>query len=202
MGNKLCNAWEKQQANPGKDGPSLLKAGLQVFKGPLMLSGIILLLLEIFVRGSQPLFIMGVVSYFSGYTEDIKLGYLYALGLILCSLFNVLIVHPIMLYQSHLGMKIRIAAISMIYRKTLRLTLNALGETTAGQVVNLLSNDVGRFETSILFIHYLWIAPIQLICVSIILYLAIGWSAFIGVGFIILFVPLQSKFILIFKLFI
>lgn len=196
LGDKLCKAWDneiKKKKALNKE-PSLLSAGLKVFGAELALGGFLLFLLEIGIRMTQPIFIMGLVAYFANPNGNLTEGYLYAAGLIACSVINVIMIHPIMLGQAHLGMKLRIASISMIYRKALRLTQNSLGETTAGQVVNLLSNDVGRFETSILFINHLWIAPIELIAVSVILYNIIGVSSLLGVGFLLIFVPIQSKF--------
>lgn len=195
LGDTLSQAWENEVKKKTAEGkpPSLLKAGIKVFGGQLILSGILLFILEIGIRMVQPIFIMGVVAYFSKIDGNVNEGYLYAGGLIACSVLNVVFVHPVMFSQAHLGMKMRVASMSMIYRKTLKLTKNALGETTAGQVVNLISNDVGRFETSILFIHYLWIAPLELIAVSVILFYVISYSAFIGVGFILLLLPIQGR---------
>lgn len=81
----------------------------------------------------------------------------------------------------------------MIYRKVLKLTKNALERSSIGQVVNLLSNDVSRFEFAVTYIHYLWIGPLMVVAVSIILYYEIGISILFGVSFMVLFVPLQSK---------
>lgn len=49
----------------------------------------------------------------------------------------------------------------IFYLQTLRLSKSALDRTAAGQVVNLLSNDVNRFDTLPLYLNYVWIMPFQ-----------------------------------------
>jgi ATP-binding cassette, subfamily C (CFTR/MRP), member 4 len=78
-----------------------------------------------------------------------------------------------MLSNLNLGMKMRIAACSLIYRKSLRLSRSALINTTSGQVVNLLSNDVARFELIALFFHYLWVGPIVAIVVGFLMFMEV-----------------------------
>lgn len=75
-----------------------------------------------------------------------------------------------MLGIQHIGMKVRIAMCNLIYRKALRLNRTALGGTTTGQVVNLISNDVGRLDTSIMHIHVLWVGPIEIAVVAVLMY--------------------------------
>lgn len=101
---------------------------------------------------------------------DMFEAYFYATAVVLASAFNVMLMHPYLLSQMHLGMKMRVALCSMIYRKSLRLSKNALGETTVGQVVNLLSNDVGRLDIAIIFLHFLWVGPIETIAVTYLMY--------------------------------
>ncbi len=86
------------------------------------------------------------------------------------SALNVIIMHPFVLGVQHLGMKIRIAVCSMIYRKSLKLSKNALGDTTAGQVVNLISNDVARLDMSMMFVHFLWVGPLETVAVTYLMY--------------------------------
>lgn len=193
LGDRLCSAWKFEQKKSQRTGKpaSLLRAFMKVFGLEILGLGLILLILELGVRLSQPIFLAKLIQYYSRENGDVTEAYLYAAGVILCSMVNVSIVHPYMLSQMHVGMKMRIAACSMIYRKTLRLTRNALGDTTAGQVVNLLSNDVARLEMSILFVHYLWVGPLQVLVVTIIMYTQIGISAIFGVLFLLAFVPLQ-----------
>ena len=105
----------------------------------------------------------------------------------------------------------RVACSSILYRKALKLSNSALGQTTIGQMVNLLSNDVNRlvslknisetmngsyfrFDTTVLFNHYLWAGPLQLIIMTAILCYKIGPSALVGAVLLVLFVPLQSKY--------
>lgn len=102
-------------------------------------------------------------------------AYFYATAVVLASAFNVVLMHPYLLSQMHLGMKMRVAMCSMIYRKSLRLSKNALGQTTVGQIVNLLSNDVGRMDIAIIFLHFLWVGPIETIAVTYLMYTKVGF---------------------------
>ena len=62
-------------------------------------------------------------------------------------------------------------------------------------MVNLLSNDVNRFDLSVLFNHYLWCGPLQLTIVTVILCQKIGPSALVGAALLIAAVPLQSEYL-------
>ncbi|XP_031631875.1 multidrug resistance-associated protein 4-like isoform X2 [Contarinia nasturtii] len=89
------------------------------------------------------------------------------------------------------GMRIRIALSSLIYRKTLRLSQQALSSTAPGKLVNLLSNDVQRFET-LHFLHPLWIGPITSSLAAYILWTELRWAAIIGTAIIFVLMPIQS----------
>ena len=70
--------------------------------------------------------------------------------------------------------------------------MTALGETTAGQIVNLMSNDVNRFDVAVIFLHYLWIGPIETLVVTYLMWMEVGPSAAIGVASLLFFIPLQG----------
>lgn len=89
-------------------------------------------------------------------------------------------------------MKIRVALCSMIYRKSLKLSKPALCETTTGQIVNLVSNDVGRLDFIMMFLHYIWIGPVETILVTYLMWKEINFAAFFGVAFMLLCILFQG----------
>nr|CAD7568105.1 unnamed protein product [Timema californicum] len=78
------------------------------------------------------------------------------------------------------------------FLKSLKISLAALGDTTVGQVVNLLSNDVNRFDMAIVFLHYLWIGPLEILIITYLLWNDMGWSAIFGAFIMLLFIPMQA----------
>ncbi|CAH2267216.1 jg2944 [Pararge aegeria aegeria] len=87
----------------------------------------------------------------------------------------------------------KIACSSLIYRKVLRMSQLSIGEVAAGKLVNLLSNDVARFDMAFMFLHYLWLVPLQLTFVLYFLYDAAGYAPFVGLfSVIILVLPIQA----------
>lgn len=91
------------------------------------------------------------------------------------------------------GMKMRIACCSLIYRKTLKLSKNALAETTVGQIVNLMSNDVSRFDMTTLFLHYLVMGPLEVLVGMVLIYNSVGWIGLTGATFLLLSIPIQCR---------
>ncbi|XP_063103008.1 ATP-binding cassette sub-family C member 4 isoform X3 [Cavia porcellus] len=76
--------------------------------------------------------------------------------------------------------------------EALRLSNVALGKTTTGQIVNLLSNDVNKFDQVTIFLHFLWAGPLQAIAVTVLLWMEIGVSCLAGMAVLIILLPLQS----------
>lgn len=82
---------------------------------------------------------------------------------------------------------------SFFILQSLRLSRTSLDETTVGQVVNLLSNDVSRFDMAYKHFHFLWIGPLGTVVVTYFLWQEIGGvSSLLGVAGLLAFVPLQG----------
>jgi len=60
-------------------------------------------------------------------------------------------------------------------------------------MVNLMSNDVNRFELASYYLSHLLIAPLQLIIATITLYYFIGPSSLAGLALILILIPIQGS---------
>lgn len=114
--------------------------------------------------------------------------------LIFLSTVSLITTHPYVFCTQHTGMKVRVACCHLIYRHSLKLSNAAIGQTTVGQMVNLLSNDVNRFDIALNYIQYLVIAPLQaIIAVFVLSYMYLGfYSTAAGSALLLLYVPFQS----------
>lgn len=104
-----------------------------------------------------------------------------------------LIDHHMNLGQMEMGMRLRIACSSLIYRKILKLSKTSANKTAGGQIINLLSNDVSRFDQVFVYLHYIWIMPIQGGAIAWLIWRQVNIAAFAGVFLItIQTIPLQG----------
>jgi hypothetical protein len=62
-----------------------------------------------------------------------------------------------------------------------------------GKVINLLSNDLGKFELALTFLHDLWKGPVEVLIIGYLIWREVGLAGFVGVIFILCFIPVQSK---------
>ncbi|XP_038050161.1 multidrug resistance-associated protein 4-like [Patiria miniata] len=191
---KLEREWNKEIEKSKATGrlPSLRWALLRAFGRKIMIFGIPVFLEEVILKMAQPLMLTRLVLYFSTDTVSTTEAYLQAAGISLAALLILSIHHYSFFVLSSMGMRIRIACSGLIFRKALRLSNLALAETTIGQVVNILSNDVNRFDVVFDFIHYLWTAPVQLVVLAVLTWREIGVSCVAGLSILILMAPLQS----------
>ncbi|XP_054272057.1 probable multidrug resistance-associated protein lethal(2)03659 [Macrosteles quadrilineatus] len=196
LGDKLGRSWQREldMSRHKSKKPSLVRALTRTFGPRMLLFGLIMVIGDVFLRIAQPLLLARMLQHFSpgGHeTTSREAACWYALGVVVCTASSVFITNPLWLGLLHLAMKMRVACCSIVYRKSLRLSKMSLGKTTVGQVVNLMTNDVNRFDMGIIFVHYLWIGPLTTLVVMYFLWIEIGVAALVGVGALLVSIPAQ-----------
>ncbi|KAM9674938.1 ATP-binding cassette sub-family C member 4-like isoform 6-T8 [Dama dama] len=197
LGEELQGYWDQEVERAQKDAQeaSLMKAIIKCYWKSYLIWGL-LTFLEEGTRVVQPIFLGKMISYVEDYdpTDSAALheAYGYAAGLSACVLVWAVLHHLYFYHIQRVGMRLRVAMCHMIYRKALRLSSSAMGKTTTGQIVNLLSNDVNRFDQVATFLHYLWVGPLQAIAVTALLWMEIGMSCLAGMAVLIILLLLQS----------
>lgn len=74
----------------------------------------------------------------------------------------------------------------------LQLTKSTTFDGINGQVINFLSNDVGKLDLALCFVHDLWKGPLEAIIMFYFIYVEIGLASVIGMVFMFSFIPLQA----------
>ncbi|XP_042785109.1 ATP-binding cassette sub-family C member 4 isoform X5 [Panthera leo] len=197
LGEELQGYWDKEVLRAEKDArkPSLTKAIIKCYWKSYLVLGIFTLMEE-GTRVIQPIFLGKIINYFEDHdpadSVALREAYGYATVLTACTLVLAILHHLYFYHVQCAGMRLRVAMCHMIYRKALRLSNKAMGKTTTGQIVNLLSNDVNKFDQVTIFLHFLWAGPLQAIAVTALLWMEIGISCLAGMAVLIILLPLQS----------
>ena len=79
-----------------------------------------------------------------------------------------------------------------MYKKALKLSRASVGQTAVGQIVNIMSNDVNRFDEFTIFASYLVVAPIQTAIIVYIVWTYLDVACLAGIGLLLLFIPFQA----------
>lgn len=117
---------------------------------------------------------------------------IYAASMLICIFIGIICRNRYEITAFHTGLRIRAACCAVIYRKSLRLSSGALGDMASGQVVNLISNDVGRFDIMCMFIHYMWAAPLVTCIIIYLFWRDGGFPALFGLSVVLTITLAQS----------
>lgn len=102
--------------------------------------------------------------------------------------------HILFLLSMKTGNNVKIAVMGMIYKRLFKLKSNALMSQGTGKMVNLISNDVSRFEDFATFQSFFHCSLLEMLAITIILIYQLNVaSAFAGVGVTLLCIPIQMK---------
>uniref|UniRef100_A0A8D3DHL7 Multidrug resistance-associated protein 4 n=1 Tax=Scophthalmus maximus TaxID=52904 RepID=A0A8D3DHL7_SCOMX len=203
LGETLQRLWEREVRNATKDlrKPKLTRVLIRL----IWFLSVTVFVLQETIKVVQPLLLGKIIMYFENYDPDDRTslymvsGYGAAMSL---SAFGLMILQLLYYYHvQRIGMKIRVAMCHMIYTKALGLSSEAMGQTTTGQIVNLLSNDVYRLDEVTLNLHYLWLGPLQTMGIIFFLWSEIGLSCLAGVAAVALMLPVQTWFGKLFGIF-
>nr|XP_057907957.1 multidrug resistance-associated protein 4 isoform X1 [Doryrhamphus excisus] len=199
LGQELQRYWdhEVQEATKQLRKPQLSQVIIRCYWKPYAVLGIFTLIEEV-IKVIQPVILGKMIHYFEDYDPNDQtalnnsLGY--AAGLSICTIGLALLHHLYFFHVQRVGMKIRVAMCHMIYKKALCLSSSAMGKTTTGQIVNLLSNDVNKFDEVTIFLHFLWVGPLQAAAVVGLLWQEIGPSCLAGMVVLMFLMPMQTLF--------
>ncbi|XP_067119333.1 ATP-binding cassette sub-family C member 4-like [Centruroides vittatus] len=189
LGDLLQKEWDKEIK---LENPSLTKAILRFIGWKYMLLCLLPVIQEAVLVPVQAYVLGLLVNYYDHAEESNKLPmyitivefYVLA-GMFLLTFLTHLIISEM------LGMKIKIAFSTIMYRKAIRLSASSLAKSNIGQMVSLLGNDVTKFYYNIFSLAYVFADPLIIVAVVAILWQYFGWTILVGISTIFIFVPIQ-----------
>jgi len=160
--------------------------------GPEFLFGATLKLVQDLLAFVSPQILKFLISFVKDKEEYVWKGYFFAILLTITALVQTIFLGQYFQRMFIVGMRIRTAMVSAIYRKSLRISNSARKESTVGEIVNLMSVDAQRFMDLTTYLNMLWSAPLQIALAIYFLYDILGPSVFAGLGVMILLIPVNG----------
>ncbi|KAI0700340.1 ATP-dependent bile acid permease [Cytidiella melzeri] len=199
-----------QNANPGqsKEDSSLAAALYMTFRWQWWIAGLLKLASDT-LKTTTPLLNQRLLTWLTasymfykagpeaaataGMNKPQGIGYGIGLAFALFALQEVasLMTNHFMQTTMTVGVAIRTGTVGAIFRKALRLSGRARLAHSVGQVTTMISTDATRLDHGC----HLWVAPIQIAVGIGLLIGTLGYSALVGLGAILLGIPIQAVLI-------
>lgn len=178
------------QTKPKKQA-SILPALVKAFGGTFLF-GSCLKLVQDLLTFASPQILKLLINFVEDKNEPNWRGFLYA-GL----LFGIASTQTLFLAQYFhrmfiVGLRIRTALISAIFRKALVLSNAARKASTVGEIVNLMSVDAQRFMDLVTYLNMIWSAPLQISLAIYFLWQILGPSVLAGLFVMIILIPVNG----------
>ena len=164
---------------------------LKCFGRKFFILGIFKLINDV-LNFSGPLLLNQLVQFVETKDSQLRDGIGYALALLFTSLLGACINIHFTNALNKLCLRIRAALISLVYRKSTTVKLNELSKFSIGEIVNYMSIDTGSIVNAFPSFHSLWSLPVQISITLYLLYQQIGISFLVGVGFVIILIPINK----------
>ncbi|ORZ14972.1 P-loop containing nucleoside triphosphate hydrolase protein [Lobosporangium transversale] len=143
-----------------------------------------------------PVLIHHILAYIESEDETIprSRGVILALGMFVVNIMVSFLSGQFNKQITELGLEVRSALISMIYRKALVLSPKSRNNKgSAGEITNHMSTDAEKW-TKDLFWVICWVTvPFEILVASVMLYNVLGWSVLCGLFTIVVITPIQGK---------
>ncbi|XP_076314216.1 LOW QUALITY PROTEIN: ATP-binding cassette sub-family C member 10-like [Tachypleus tridentatus] len=138
-----------------------------------------------------PLMLNLLVSFLENKLEPASHGCYYAAGLFSATFLSAICSSQFGYLITKVGLKIRAAIITTIYRKTLGVSKTNLSSFSTGEIINFMSTDSERIVNFCQSFHQFWSLPLQVGVTLFLLYQQVGLAFLAGLLFAILIIPIN-----------
>ena len=205
---KFNKYWQFEKENNWRGKPDIKIALAKTVKTTFLIAGALLLLdtllvlvLAILVAEFSKVCSDSAVTNKSNSSNSVWESLAYASSISLITVYLVITHVTAYFLLFSVGMQMRTICITAIFKKILLVQQSVLHKITIGHIINIASNDVYKFDLGIIFWNHFWISPIVLVFSIVIIINYIGPIGLVGVAYILLHIPIQAFFGIVFGYF-
>ncbi|KAG0199404.1 Multidrug resistance-associated protein 1 [Mortierella sp. GBA30] len=191
---RLSWAWNRRlmRRKSPADHPSLLWTALMKDWGrllPVLMTRIAIVLFSY----ALPVLLKEMLSYLEDYeSKPVSYGITLAVCMFTASLLASLLNTYNRYQMLTIGVSTRAGLISMIYRKSLRLSPGSRNQSSSGEIANHMSVDADQWWDAIVPLSTWIIIPLELVIAMKLLYDLLGWTMLAGILTMLALLPLQA----------
>ncbi|KAL3103423.1 hypothetical protein niasHS_002609 [Heterodera schachtii] len=140
-----------------------------------------------------PFLLSKLIAFTEDHSQPLWRGIAIALSMLFVSLIQSMFLHQYFHVMFRLGMNVKSVLSSTVYRKAILLSNEARKTRTIGEIVNIMSVDIQRFQDMTPFVMLFWSAPLQVVLALFFLWRLLGLSILSGLVTLIAFGFLNTK---------
>ncbi|KAF5303197.1 hypothetical protein FQA39_LY10110 [Lamprigera yunnana] len=193
LGNEFEKEWKKEKNK-------FIKPLVKIFWKRCFYWALSISIVETSVMIVYPLLLGKLVAYFTpGQTEvTLNKAVICTFELVVLILVYTFFIQSYLLYIMELGLKIRVACCSLIYRKYLRINTTLMDKNVNGLILTIISKDINQIESTVDVIIFNISGLCQVVVMIYMMYIEIGLASLVGSSLLIIMIPIQGKVLIFF----